>query len=93
VIYATQRDPRWFDEPEAFRPDRFERADAWPRGAYLPFGLGPRACIGKSFATMEAVAALATVLQRFEVRATGPVEAVAEVSLHPRGGLTLELSG
>lgn len=92
VVYVTQRDARWFAEPDAFRPDRFLDEASWPRGAYVPFGLGPRACIGKTFATMEAVAALAQIVERFELRATGPVQSEAQVSLHPKGGLVLDVA-
>jgi cytochrome P450 len=61
--YMTHRDPRWYPEPEAFRPERFS-ADArarLPKQAYLPFGAGSRACIGSKFAMIEAQLALATL--------------------------------
>jgi cytochrome P450 len=64
--YALQRDPRFFPDPEQFNPDRF--AAGWEerisRFAYLPFGGGPRVCIGNGFAMMEARLVLATVAQR-----------------------------
>ncbi len=64
--YALQRDPRFFSEPEQFTPERF--AAGWeeriPRYAYLPFGGGPRVCIGNGFAMMEARLILAAVAQR-----------------------------
>jgi cytochrome P450 len=94
AVYVTQRDPRWFDDPEAFRPDRFADEDAIPRGAYLPFGLGPRACVGRAFAMMEAPAVLAMLLQRYRLRpapGAGDVEPEAQVSLHPKGGLRLAI--
>ena len=67
--WVVQRDPRWFDEPEAFRPERWadERAHPLPRFAYFPFGGGPRQCIGNAFAMMEAVLLLATILSPIEV--------------------------
>jgi cytochrome P450/catechol 2,3-dioxygenase-like lactoylglutathione lyase family enzyme len=61
--WAIHRDARWFDDPEAFRPERWasDAARRLPRFAYLPFGGGPRQCIGNTFATMEAVLVLATI--------------------------------
>jgi len=64
--YALHRDQLFFPEPEQFNPDRF--APGWEdrisRFAYLPFGAGPRVCIGNGFAMMEARLVLATVAQR-----------------------------
>lgn len=71
--YANQRDARWFDQPDAFIPGRwvegYERG--LPKGAYLPFGMGPRICIGNGFAMMEAQLLVATIAQkyRFEFQA------------------------
>jgi cytochrome P450 len=67
--WVVHRDPRWFDDPEAFRPERWadDLARRLPRFAYFPFGGGPRQCIGKAFATMEAVLILATIAQRFRL--------------------------
>jgi len=89
--YITHRDARWFSEPDAFRPSRFDAESSLPRGSYLPFGLGPRACVGRSFAMMEAPVAIASILQRFRLRpAPGhALELEAQVSLHPKGGLPL----
>lgn len=94
VPYVTHRDPRWFDAPESFRPARFAAEDALPRGAYFPFGLGPRACVGRAFAMTEAPVVLAMLLQRFRLRpapGAGEVELEAQMSLHPKGGLRLAL--
>jgi len=65
--YVMHRLPHYFAEPEAFRPERFtpEFEAQLPRFAYLPFGGGPRICIGNSFAMMEAQLVLATLAQRF----------------------------
>lgn len=91
--YFTHRDPRFFPEPEAFRPERFaaDQEGTRPRHAYLPFGAGPRACIGRSFASVEAVVALATILQRFSFRysAKEPVKARPRITLSPADTLRL----
>lgn len=67
--YAMHRDPRYFPQPERFLPERFspECEAAIPRYAYLPFGGGPRICIGNSFAMLEARLLLATIAQRFKL--------------------------
>ena len=93
--WVVQRDPRWFDEPERFRPERWgeEAAARLPRYAYFPFGGGPRLCIGNYFATMEAVLVLATVARRFRLRAVPghKVELLPAMSLRPRRGVMMEL--
>ena len=66
--WAIHRDPRWFPEPEAFRPERFAGdAPGRPRLAYQPFGAGPRMCIGNTFAIAEATVIFAEVLRRFRL--------------------------
>jgi cytochrome P450 len=93
--WVVQRDPRWYDEPDVFRPERWseETAARLPRFAYFPFGGGPRACIGNTFAMMEAVLILATVAQRFRLRlVTGHrVELLPAMSLRPRNGVLVKL--
>lgn len=65
--WTIHRDPRWYDEPTRFRPERWADglAKRLPRYAYFPFGGGPRICIGNQFAMMEAVLILATLARRF----------------------------
>lgn len=90
--FIVQRDPKLFPEPETFDPGRFApgRVDGIPPYAYLPFGGGPRICIGNAFAIMEMVLVLATVLQRFTLRLDqGPPELEMEIVLRPRGGLRM----
>lgn len=89
VPFVTQRDERWFEEPGAFRPARFLGPHAWPRYAYLPFGAGPRVCIGQSFGLLEASLVLATLLQRLSPEPAASDAAVPEAkfSLRPRNGL------
>lgn len=69
-IYAVHRDPRWWENPEKFDPERFtpERSANRPPFAYLPFGGGPRLCIGNTFALTEAQLILATIAQRYQLR-------------------------
>jgi cytochrome P450 len=68
--WTLHRDPRHFPDPERFAPERWEDGlmKRLPRCAYLPFGAGPRVCIGNQFALMEAVLMLATLARRFSVR-------------------------
>ena len=93
--FVTQRDPRWFADPLAFRPERWgeESASRLPKFAYFPFGGGPRLCIGNYFATMEAVLVLSTVARRFRLRlAPGrEVELLPAITLRPKRGLKVTL--
>lgn len=68
--WTVHRDPRFWDEPERFHPDRWgeARVRTMPKFAYFPFGGGPRVCIGQQFAMMELVLILATIAQRFRCR-------------------------
>ena len=93
--WVVHRDPRWFDEPDAFRPERWagDLARRLPRFAYFPFGGGPRQCIGNSFATMEAVLILAAIARRFRlVLEPGQrVEPLASITLRPQSGIRMRL--
>jgi cytochrome P450 len=88
--YVVHHDGRWFDAPEAFLPERWldGRTDKLRPFAYLPFGGGPRLCIGRPFALLEVSLVLATVLSRWRITrpAGGPVAADPLISLRPRGG-------
>jgi cytochrome P450 len=95
-IYAIHRHAKRWDEPDVFDPSRFspEREAAIERYQYLPFGAGPRICIGMAFAMIEATAMLATLLQHARF---SPVEGhdphpVARVTLLPRGGVSLRVT-
>jgi cytochrome P450 len=91
--WRTQRDPRFFPDPESFDPERWRddpiRSGKIPRFAYFPFGGGPRVCVGASFAMMEAVLLLAMIQQRYHLALTPdhPVEAFASVTLRPKHGI------
>jgi cytochrome P450 len=91
--YFAQRDARWFERPDAFVPERFteERAASIPRLAYMPFGGGPRACIGRSFAMLEARIALATILRRFrlELDPGQRVDVKPRITLMPKHGMKM----
>ena len=95
-IYAIHRHARRWQHPDEFDPERFAPGNegAIPRYQYMPFGAGPRVCIGMSFAMIEATAILATLLRgaRFEcVRGDEPTP-VARVTLLPKGGMPLKVS-
>ena len=89
--WVTQRDARFFDRPDDFVPERWtsDFEESLPKYAYFPFGGGPRACIGASFAMMEIVLALATIGQRFlfELDPNHPVAIYPAMSLRPRDGI------
>ena len=92
--FVTQRDPRWFPDPESFDPERFlsPHIDEIPSGAYFPFGAGPRVCIGQSFAMTEMALIAATILQACEVTTTpGTTEPTLHVhmALRPKEKLIL----
>jgi cytochrome P450 len=91
--YAMQRDPRYYDEPERFSPERWtpEFEAALPKFAYFPFGGGPRICIGEGFAWLEAVLALATLSQHWALESVGRAEVTPKfsVTLRPEGGIVM----
>ena len=95
-IYHLHRDPRFFPEPARFRPERFSGAedDARPRHAYVPFGAGQRACIGQSFAMLEAQLILATLAPRLSLRYARrrPPRRATGVTLAPRGGMPMYIT-
>lgn len=94
--YAMHRNPVYWDNPKTFDPDRFlpERAKQYHRFVYLPFGGGPRLCIGRGFAQVEAHLILATILQRshLSLASNTPVEAQAFVTLRPKNGLWMQVN-
>jgi cytochrome P450 len=93
--WVMHRDPRYYDDPDAFRPERWldGLADRLPAGAYFPFGNGPRRCIGQSFALMESELVTATVAQQFGFRLVPGHLVVPEplVTLRPRHGIRMTL--
>jgi cytochrome P450 len=91
--WILHRDPRFFEEPEQFNPDRWtaDVAQHLPKFAYFPFGGGPRLCIGASFAMMEANLLLAAIAQRFQLRLVPghPVAALPSITLRPKHGMRM----
>lgn len=92
-IYALHRSFDLWDDPHAFDPERFAPGHKIDRFQYLPFGDGPRVCIGMSFAIQEAVIILSTILSRFRVtRVPGKdPKPVLIVTLRPEGGVWLNV--
>lgn len=91
-IYALHRHHMWWEEPDAFRPDRFMGTRP-ERFTYIPFSDGPRICIGAGFAMMEAQIVLATLLSRFRFENAGhaPYPRLL-VTLRPEGGVRLRVT-
>jgi cytochrome P450 len=91
--YVTHRLPAFWEQPEAFDPERFrpERAGARHRGAYIPFGVGPRLCIGSNLAMLEAQLIVATMAQRYRLSLVPghSVQARPGIILHPRYGIVV----
>ena len=91
--WITQRDARFFPDPERFDPERWRvdpvRSGKISRFAYFPFGGGPRVCVGAGFAMIEATLLLAAIQQRFhlELAAGSPVEVFPAVTLRPKNGV------
>ena len=94
--WVVHRDPRWYQLPLEFLPERWLSKDGelpleqrLPKHAFFPFGGGPRVCIGNAFAMMEAKLVLATLWQRwgFELVSRGPLEVQASLTIRARGGI------
>jgi cytochrome P450 len=91
--YVVHRDPSVWPRPELFQPERFAGLSPAQRDAYLPFGAGPRLCIGRDFALVEGVLLLSVLAGRFRLErlASGPAPVDASVTLRPRHGLEMRL--
>ena len=95
VPWLLHRKPSLWENPSRFEPERFlpERSAVRPRFAYIPFGAGPRVCIGAAFAMEEALLILATIAQRYRLhlKPGHPVEPLGLITLRPRYGLRMLL--
>ena len=95
-VQLMHHDARWFPEPQTFRPERFAAdASELPRGAYLPFGTGPRVCLGQHLAMSEMTAIAAMLLQRFQLSVPDGMPAprpVMNVTLRPDRPLHLTIT-
>jgi cytochrome P450 len=97
AIYLIHHHPRYWPDPAGFDPSRFLPSAATaadrPRYAFIPFGGGRRACVGQSFAELEAVLVLASIAQRYRLELTprGLPKPVAAVTLRPGQGLPMRL--
>ena len=94
--YITHRHPKWWSEPDTFCPERFspENSSGRPRFAYLPFGAGPRICVGLNFAMTEIQVVLALLLQRFRIKPCSEDHEVhldPSVTLRPLPGIRVKL--
>ncbi|KLK93498.1 cytochrome P450 [Microvirga vignae] len=94
--YVLHRHRKLWDQPDAFRPERFlpEERSRIDRFAYLPFGAGPRVCIGASFSLQEAVIVLAAIVRavRLDLVEGHEVMPLQRITLRPRGGLPMRLT-
>lgn len=94
--WVSHRLPEVFEDPDRFDPDRFlpERRARWPRGAYVPFGMGPRVCIGKRFGYTEVHAIAAALVRRFrfELPASYELDVHQAPTLSPGGGMPVRLT-
>ena len=93
--WTLHRHPRFFDAPACFDPERFnaERHDTIPKYAYIPFGTGPRVCLGSAFAMLQMRLNLATIFQRFRLSPMPGyiLEPVYRFNTRPKGGLPMVL--
>jgi cytochrome P450 len=92
--WVIHRDARFYEDPLSFRPERWsaEAERRLPKFAYLPFGGGPRLCIGNTFAMMEAVLILCALVRRFRFELTDqPPVPFPSITLRPRNGLRMRV--
>ncbi len=95
-IYSLHRNPDYYPNPNKFDPERFtkENIKARPSHHYMPFGAGPRFCIGNHFAMMEMQLILSTMVQNFDFELIEGQNIVPEplITLRPKYGIRLKVS-
>jgi cytochrome P450 len=93
--FVTHRDPRFFENPTKFEPERWtmEMKEKLPKFSYFPFGGGPRSCVGEPFAWMEGVLLLATISIKWKLNHVEghKVEMLPRITLRPRYGMSMQL--
>lgn len=94
--WIAHRDPRWWPEPDTFKPDRWlddAAKQSRPKYAYFPFGGGPRSCIGEAFAWTEAILLLATLLKdwKLEAESDKPLRLIPTITLRPKDSVWMRL--
>ena len=94
--YVVHHDPRWWSDPEKFDPSRFSEAKEpdIPKYAYLPFGGGPRICIGNHFSLMEAQVLLAMIIRRYQLSHSpnSKIVPIRQVTTFPKDGMPMIVS-
>ncbi|XP_065578507.1 cytochrome P450 4c3-like [Artemia franciscana] len=94
MIVAIQRNPKFFSEPDSFKPDRFLSGEARNPFAFVPFSAGPRNCIGQRFAMMEEKVVISSILRRFRIESSNNVDRItfhAELILRSKNGIKVKL--
>ncbi|MEO8891387.1 MAG: cytochrome P450, partial [Coleofasciculaceae cyanobacterium] len=93
--WVMHHHPKYFENPEVFQPERWENdlEKRLTKGVYIPFGDGPRICIGKGFALMEAVLLLVTIAQKYQLSLIPdfPIVPQPSITLRPEHGLKMVL--
>ena len=93
--HVVHRDPRWYDDPMAFRPERWTDGfrESLPRLAYFPFAAGPRRCVGDRFALLEARMVLATILQEYhlELVSSPALDLRPSITARPRNPVEMKI--